>query len=509
MKNYFLCMLIALVAMSCSKKVEVTGTVKDGSPLERIEFTEAAGVATLPVINIGVDKDGNFKGSFEAPRNGMYVISYAGRQNLLYLKGGQNFNISGNAATFPMEYTITGDAKANNDFLQQTQKFMQEYTQKVDMQSYLEKDEAGFITELKKIQADLEKNIDAVAEKTKADQEVVGWKKNDVRTGILSVIPQYQMFQKQMGGNPSFAFTKAMTDYEETLQEDKDKMVKEHPMYRNYLLGKMSEAFNKYAMAQSKDNAELITSEVFSSYLKQRNDLSPVIKDYLLAFVMAQSDINPSSTAANNAKVAKIIDTDIKDAQVKRDLKQIQFVLAGLKKGEQAPQAKLVTQDGKAFNISESKGKPTLVMFYASWTPYISESTVPVLKQVIDFYKNEFNFMYVNFDDTQDQFKKTSAALLKGLPGTNVHAEGGLNSDFAKKYGIYGFKLSPSFLVLDKEGKVAGPNFYNLGEPELVLLLDQLSGLTAPEVQPQATLQNDLLAPKDTVQAQPQSADAK
>src|SRR5690606_3081992 len=121
----------------------------------------------------------------------------------LYLKGGQNFNISGNAATFRMEYTITGDAKANNDFLQHTQKYMQEYTQKVDMQSYLEKDEAGFITELKKIQSDLEKNIDAVAEKTKADQEVVSWKKNDVRTGILSVIPQYQMFQKQMGGNPS------------------------------------------------------------------------------------------------------------------------------------------------------------------------------------------------------------------------------------------------------------------------------------------------------------------
>src|SRR5690606_6678844 len=87
--KYLFMMVLALLAVSCSKKVEVTGKVTGGSPLERIEFTEASGVATLPVINMGVNKDGNFKGDFEAPKSGMYVISYAGNQNLIYLKAGQ------------------------------------------------------------------------------------------------------------------------------------------------------------------------------------------------------------------------------------------------------------------------------------------------------------------------------------------------------------------------------------------------------------------------------------
>ena len=68
----------------------------------------------------------------------------------------------------------------------------------------------------------------------------------------------------------------------------------------------------------------------------------------------------------------------------------------------------------------------------------------------------------------------------------------------AKDLGIYGFKL-PSFIVLDKDGKIASRFFYNLGDPEIVTVLDKLSGLKAPMVQPEATLQNNLLSPQPEV----------
>jgi hypothetical protein len=57
------------------------------------------------------------------------------------------------------------------------------------------------------------------------------------------------------------------------------------------------------------------------------------------------------------------------------------------------------------------------------------------LKEVVNFYKSKMNFVFVNVDDTKDQFIKTSNAMFKGIPGTNVYAEGGLSSDIAKKYG--------------------------------------------------------------------------
>jgi thiol-disulfide isomerase/thioredoxin len=488
MKKYLLLFIIAVFAMSCSKKVEVKGKITGGSPLERIEFIEASGVATLPLINIGVNKDGTFAGSFEAPKSGMYVISYGGKQNLIFLKGGQKLEISGNGMTFPSEYVITGDAKKNNDFFTATQKYLSNYAQTINMNELIMKDEKTFLKGIEKVQADINKNIDENVKKFNPDNEVVAWKKNDLSSTLLTIMNQYDITHKQMG-NPSFKVTKAFTDFENKLQENKEVMVKENPFYRQYLLAKMSPDFQKYAEANSKGKTDITTSELFTEYLKKnQKDLSQTAKDYLLAFVMAQSDMHLGTSEKTVEKIKKIIDEDVKDASIKEDLKKIQFAINGFKIGELAPDAALVKQDGKAYKLSENKGKPYLLTFYASWNPYIGESTMPVLKEVVNFYKSKMNFVFVNVDDTKDQFIKTSNSLLKGIIGTNVYAEGGLNSDIAKKYGVYGFKL-PCFIVVDKDGKIASKVFVNLGEQEVITVLDKQTGLSAPKVDPRIQLQ--------------------
>jgi hypothetical protein len=104
---------------------------------------------------------------------------------------------------------------------------------------------------------------------------------------------------------------------------------------------------------------------------------------------------------------------------------------------------------------------------------------------------------------------------MKGITGTNVYGEGGLNSDIAKKYGVYGFKL-PCFVVVDKDGKIASKPFFNLGDPELVTALDKQTGLSAPKVNPNVQLQPGLnmdpaAAPQQAPQQQanPQPAQTK
>ncbi|MFC6269571.1 TlpA family protein disulfide reductase [Frigoriflavimonas asaccharolytica] len=497
-KKYLLIFILSIFATSCSKKVDFTATIKGGSPLERIEFIEASGVATLPLVNVGIGKDGKFTGGFDAPNDGMYVITYAGKENIIYLKQGQKLEISGNGETFPQEFKIVGDAKNNNDFLQAVQKFMQNYTKNLDLQSKMSKDEKTFLAALKKIEADLMKSIDENGEKFSADKKVIEWKKNDIRTGMLSIFPQYEGFKKQSSGNPAFKISKEFADYEESLQKDKELLVKEHPAYRTYLLTKMSEDFSKFAEGKTKGlTIQPTTSELFAEYLKKRTELSDTAKDYLLAYIISQADLQPTATQEVQDKIGKIIDADIKDASIKKDLKTIQFAIGGLKVGEALPEASLMTADGKPFKTADFNGKPTLLMFYASWTPYIKDQTVPILNQVIGFYKKDMNFAFINFDDNKEQFTKTSSALMKGIPGTNYYAEGGLTGDFAKKFGIYGFKLQPSFVIVDKNGKVASRLFFNLGDPEMVTALDKATGLTAPAVQqPEIQLQNDINAPK-------------
>lgn len=111
------------------------------------------------------------------------------------------------------------------------------------------------------------------------------------------------------------------------------------------------------------------------------------------------------------------------------------------------------------------------------------------------------NFVFVNLDDTKDQFVKTSNAMFKGVTGTNVYSEGGLNSDVAKKFGIYGFK-TPSFMVIDKTGKVVTRAYMNLGEQELVSALDKQTGLAAPSVAPQG-MQPQMLSPEQMKEMAP------
>jgi len=487
-KKYLLLFVIAIFVMSCSKKVEVKGKIAGGSPLERVEFVEASGVATLPLINVGVDKDGNFSGSFEAPKNGMYVINYAGKQNLIFLKGGQSVTISGNAATFPNEYVVTGDAKNDNEFFQACQKFLMTYGQGVNMQELASGDENKFLKGMQKIEADLNKNIDENIKKHNPGKEVIEWKRMDARTAILNLLANYEMGKKQMSGNPSFKVNKAFVDYENKLQENKDDMVKTSPFYRQYLLTKMTSDFQKYAETNSKGKKDITTSELFNQFLKTKKEVSQITKDYLLAFVMAQADISPQTPAATTDKIKKIIEEDIKDAGIKADLKKMQFAINGFKIGDDAPTATLVKQDNKSYNLTDNKGKPYMMMFYASWNPYINEGTVPVLKEVVNFYKSKMNFVFVNVDDTKDQFVKTSNSLLKGINGVNVFGNGGLNSDVAKKYGIYAFKL-PSFIVVDKNGKVASRTFVNLGDAELISILDKQTGLSAPKVDPRMQMQ--------------------
>ncbi|MEG2078811.1 Thiol-disulfide isomerase or thioredoxin [Chryseobacterium piscicola] len=501
MKKYLLLFVIAIFVMSCSKKVEIKGKIAGSSPLERIEFVEASGVATLPLINIGLDKDGNFTGNFEAPKDGMYLMNYAGKSNLIFLKGGQNINISGNSATFPNEFTVTGDGKADNEFFQACQKYLITYGQTLDIQGLSNGTEADFIKGIKKIEADLNKNVDENIKKFNPGKEITQWKKNDVNTAILNVMAGYELSQMQKSGNPAFKVSKSFTDYENKLLENKEEMVKSSPFFRQYLLTKLSPEFEKFAQNAAKGKADITASELFDDFLKTKKDLSQVAKDYLLSFVIAQRDMHLGTSAKASAKIAEIIEKDIKDASVKEDLKKMQFAINGVKIGDAVPDVKLVKQDGTAFKLTENGNKPTVVVFYASWNPYIAEGTVPVMKEVVNFYKAKMNFVYVNLDDTKDQFAKTSSAMLKGIAGTNVYAEGGLNSDAAKKFGIYGFKL-PCFIVVDKSGKVASRPYMNLGEQELVTILDKQTGLSAPMAAPNPQ-QQQMLTPEQMQEMAP------
>ena len=67
-------------------------------------------------------------------------------------------------------------------------------------------------------------------------------------------------------------------------------------------------------------------------------------------------------------------------------------------------------------------------------------------EEMVKFYGSKMNFAFINLDDTQDQFVKTSKAMFTGIQGNNYYATGGMKSEIAKKFAVYGFKM-PSFFL--------------------------------------------------------------
>ena len=122
-----------------------------------------------------------------------------------------------------------------------------------------------------------------------------------------------------------------------------------------------------------------------------------------------------------------------------------------------------------------------MLIFYSSFAPNIVQSAA-ALKEITEFYKSKLNVAYVNMDDDAKQFQKTSKSLFSGFTGVNLYAKGGLKSEAAQQLHIYGFKL-PSFVVLDKDGKVGSKTILGLSNIQLTELIDILNkqtGLTAP-----------------------------
>ena len=479
MKKYFLLFLFSILLLSCSKggKITISGNVKNGSPLERIELIEASGVATLPITNFGVDAKGNFSQNVDIPKDGIYVLTYGGRNSFLYLKGGDKVNLQIDAMMFPTDVKISGDAKANTEYIKEGQEFINQYMSKINP-SVISKGEDEFLKELDKYKADITKKLEEIAKTKKPDSDVVKFNKRELDVTMLLISTQYENMHGQATNNPNYKPSAKYIDYQKKLENEA--YVADMPTYRSYMLNKLSSSLQKYFEA-NRDIKVNSNTEMFSKFLDTQKDISDKTKDYLLATVASQYDIQP-----NNPKIPELIkflDTKIKNADLKADLKKVEEAVYGIKLGTDYSKTELLKQDGKKSSLAELKGKPTTVFFYASWNPYFNENAVPVLKEMVKFYGSKMNFAFVNLDDTKDQFMKTSKAVFNGVKGVSFYGEGGLNSEIAKQFAIYGFKM-PSFVVLDKDGKVMSKNFLNIGDPELVDALNKASGLQAPTAAP-------------------------
>lgn len=133
---------------------------------------------------------------------------------------------------------------------------------------------------------------------------------------------------------------------------------------------------------------------------------------------------------------------------------------------EAAPNFELALLDGKSFKLSDYKGKPVLINFFASWCLPCREE-MPVLEKIIgDYQPKGVVFVGIAVDDTEEKMKDFIARYKVTFPV-------GLDktSEIQKSFGLYGI---PTTYFIDKEGVI---NYFHSGVVTEDLLKHELDKL--------------------------------
>jgi len=81
-------------------------------------------------------------------------------------------------------------------------------------------------------------------------------------------------------------------------------------------------------------------------------------------------------------------------------------------KGQQLPEFKMTSQDGKLIAISELYDKPMLVVEWASWCPHCQKQ-LPIVQQMYEKYGDQIHFVLLNMNEPGKETKETADQYIK------------------------------------------------------------------------------------------------
>lgn len=145
-------------------------------------------------------------------------------------------------------------------------------------------------------------------------------------------------------------------------------------------------------------------------------------------------------------------------------------VPVGLSVGQRAPDFTVELLDGRTVSLSDFRGRPVLINFWATWCGPCRKE-MPDFQTVYDLQGGEDRFVVlaVNFMEARDDV----AAFIEGLGVTfpvALDPDGKINGDLYRS-AIPGY---PTSLLLDADGIIAAYFPRSLSGPELLAALDDL-----------------------------------
>ena len=402
------------------------------------------------VKEIPVQADGTFRDTIReiGDNHFYYLVENPAVQTPLYLANGTNMELTLNEEV--SKTMVSGSQTKQTQYLIERNSFINDRINGADSNLFGQKPQE-FKENVKALFADIDKKLKAYG----FDEEFVKNQEKWTNYKFVEYLTIFPTYHRYTSGNEAILPDDFYAE-RDGIDYDNAEEFRTIDTYRDLVRSKFYTIINN---PNDAENIKKFISEV--NALKSDNIRADLAKG---TFQL----ISPNSTV--NKEIFDFINKNVTDEKVKEAAKKAYDVATKLTSGSPSPKfSNYENFNGGTTSLDDFKGKVTYIDIWATWClPCRGE--IPALKELEKkFHGKDVAFVSISIDQNKDEWKEFVKS--EDLKGVQLFAENAFESQFIQDYGI---RQIPTFIIIDKEGKIVNADAPRPSSDEITGLLEGL-----------------------------------
>jgi len=402
------------------------------------------------VKEIPVQADGTFRDTIReiGDNHFYYLVENPAVQTPLYLANGTNMELTLNEEVG--KTMVSGSQTKQTQYLIERNSFINDRINGADSNLFGQKPQE-FKENVKAFFAELDKKLKAYG----FDEEFVKNQEKWTNYKFVEYLTIFPTYHRYTSGNEAILPDDFYAE-RDGIDYDNAEEFRTIDTYRDLVRSKFYTIINN---PNDAENIKKFISEV--NALKSDNIRADLAKG---TFQL----ISPNSTV--NKEIFDFINKNVTDEKVKEAAKKAYDVATKLTSGSPSPKfSNYENFNGGTTSLDDFKGKVTYIDIWATWClPCRGE--IPALKELEKkFHGKDVAFVSISIDQNKDEWKEFVKS--EDLKGVQLFAENAFESQFIQDYGI---RQIPTFIIIDKEGKIVNADAPRPSSDEITGLLEGL-----------------------------------
>jgi len=402
------------------------------------------------VKEIPVQADGTFRDTIReiGDNHFYYLVENPAVQTPLYLANGTNMELTLNEEV--SKTMVSGSQTKQTQYLIERNSFINDRINGADSNLFGQKPQE-FKENVKAFFAELDKKLKAYG----FDEEFVKNQEKWTNYKFVEYLTIFPTYHRYTSGDEAILPDDFYAE-RDGIDYDNAEEFRTIDTYRDLVRSKFYTIINN---PNDAENIKKFISEV--NALKSDNIRADLAKG---TFQL----ISPSSTV--NKEIIDFINKNVTDEKVKEAAKKAYDVATKLTSGSPSPKfSNYENFNGGTTSLDDFKGKVTYIDIWATWClPCRGE--IPALKELEKkFHGKDVAFVSISIDQNKDEWKEFVKS--EDLKGVQLFAENAFDSQFIQDYGI---RQIPTFIIVDKEGKIVNADAPRPSSDEITGLLEGL-----------------------------------